>query len=191
MNTNENMTSGILINRAATAGLALGAVSTAYLFAVQYLPHIVQSPVLTALITAVLWIAKVAGCIFILRAFMLDLVNSYDGIGRSQTLRLGVLAALFSSLIFSAANLADVLYICPDAVEQALDIALSQYSTVLGSNELEMLDTFRDDMPSITFFSNLIYCFLYGTVLSAIMSRYIPKADPFAGFHDGQDIEEQ
>lgn len=191
MNTKENITSGILINRAATAGLALGAASTAYLFAVQYLPHFVHSPVLVGVMTAALWIVKVAGCIFILRAFMLDLVNSYDGIRRRQTMKFGVLAALFSSLIFSAANLADVLYICPDTVEQAIDLAMSQYSTVLGSNELEMLDTFKDNMPAITFFSNLIYCFLYGAVLSAIMSRYIPRTDPFAGFRDESDVEEQ
>ncbi len=191
MDTNENITSGILMNRAATAGLALGAVSTAYLFAVQYLPHIIPSPVVVGIVTAILWIAKFTGCILILRAFMLNLADSYEGICRRQTMQLGILASLFSALIFSAANLADVLYICPDTVEQTLDLALSQYSTALGSNELEMLDTFKENIPSITFFSNLIYCFLYGTVLSAIMSRYIPKADPFAGFHDGPDIEEQ
>ena len=35
---NDNIPSGALLNRAAVAGLALGAASTAYLFAVQYLP---------------------------------------------------------------------------------------------------------------------------------------------------------
>ena len=37
-----------------------------------------------------------------------------------------------------------------------------------------------DRMPQVMFFSNLVYCFLYGTVLSAVLSRNIPPRDPFA-----------
>ena len=108
-------------------------------------------------------------------------------IRRGQTLRLGVFASLFSALIFSAANLADVLYINPDAIEQAFNIALSQYSSMLDSNSLTIIENFKDNMPMISFFSNFIY--------SSILSRYIPKTDPFAGFHNKEenssDIEEQ
>lgn len=192
---NDNIPSGALLNRAAVAGLALGAASTAYLFAVQYLPQLISSSVALSLITTLLWIAKFVGCIYILKAFMQTLVDSYDGVQRRQTLKLGVFASLFSALIFSAANLADVLYISPDAIEQAFDIALSQYSAMLDSNSLAAIDSLKGNMPAITFFSNFIYCFLYGTVLSSILSRYVPKSDPFAGFHDREenssDIEEQ
>ena len=192
---NDNIPSGALLNRAAVAGLALGVASTAYLFAVQYLPQLISSSVALSLITTLLWIAKFVGCIYILKAFMQALVDSYDGVQRRQTLRLGVFASLFSALIFSAANLADVLYISPDAIEQAFDIALSQYSAMLDSNSLAAIDSLKGNMPAITFFSNFIYCFLYGTVLSSILSRYVPKSDPFAGFHDREenssDIEEQ
>ena len=31
------------------------------------------------------------------------------------------------------------------------------------------------------FFINLFYCFIYGTILSAILSRNIPPRNPFAG----------
>ena len=37
------------------------------------------------------------------------------------------------------------------------------------------------DPESYAFFSNLIYCTIYGTVLSAILSRNIPPRNPFAG----------
>lgn len=192
---NDNIPSGALLNRAAVAGLALGAASTAYLFAVQYLPQLISSSVAVSLITTLLWIAKFVGCIYIMKAFMQSLVDSYDGVQHGQTLRLGVFASLFSALIFSAANLADVLYINPDAIEQAFNIALSQYSSMLDSNSLTIIEIFKDNMPMISFFSNFIYCFLYGTILSSILSRYIPKTDPFAGFHNKEenssDIEEQ
>ena len=88
-----------------------------------------------------------------------------------------------------------MLYINPDAIEQAFNIALSQYSSMLDSNLLTIIENFKDNMPMISFFSNFIYCFLYGTILSSILSRYIPKTDPFAGFHNKEenssDIEEQ
>ena len=193
---NDSISKGVLLNNAAIAGLALGAVSTAYLFAVQYLPQIIPSSIAVSLITTALWIAKFVGCIYILKGFMQRFVDSYDGAQRTHTLRLGVLASLFSALIFSAANLANILYISPVAIEQAFNQALSQYSSMMDSNTIAAIDSIKEDMPAITFFSNFIYCFLYGMVLSAILSRHVPEADPFAGFRNGGDentsnIEEQ
>ena len=53
---------------------------------------------------------------------------------------------------------------------------------MLDSNSMSMLEKMEEDYPQISFFSTLIYCFLYGTVLSAILSRNIPERDPFANF---------
>jgi hypothetical protein len=36
------------------------------------------------------------------------------------------------------------------------------------------------NLPQYTFVSTLIYCFLYGSVLSAFLSRNIPSRNPFA-----------
>ena len=36
-----------------------------------------------------------------------------------------------------------------------------------------------NNLPSFSFFVNLIYCWLFGTVLSAILSRNIPSRNPF------------
>ena len=51
---------------------------------------------------------------------------------------------------------------------------------MLDSNSLAMLEKMEGSYPQISFFSNLIYCFLFGTVLSAILSRDIPSRDPFS-----------
>ena len=51
---------------------------------------------------------------------------------------------------------------------------------MLDSNSLAELDGMMDKLPQLTFFSNLIYCFIYGSLLSAILSRNIPSRDPFA-----------
>lgn len=182
--SNESITAGAILNRAALTGLALGGVSTAYMFAVQYLPQLIPSAVAVTALTMVLWIAKFVGCILILRAVMRNAAESYDGVERKHTLRLGIFAALFSALIFSAANLANLLYVNPDEIDAAFDLIMGEYSKFLDSNSLAAIDGMRENMPELTFFSNLAYCFLYGTVVSFILSRGIPKPDPFAGFHD-------
>ena len=192
MNTKENITSGALLNRAAVTGLALGAISAAYMFAVQYLPLLIPSAIAVTVLTMVLWIAKFVGCILIIRAAMQRTADSYDGVERRHTRRLGIFAALFSALIYSAVSLANILYINPGEIDEAFDMIMSEYSKILDSNSLSAIDSFKDNLPTMTFFSNLIYCFLYGTIVSAILSRYIPDVDPFAGFHDrGTDVEEQ
>lgn len=183
-----------IMNRAGIAGLALGAVSTAYMFIVQYLPHLIQTPVAVSIISAILWIAKFAGCIYLMAWFMTALTKSCGGAEHRHTLKLGLWASVFSALIFAAASLANTLFINPEEISQAFDQALGMYAPKLDSNSLAAIENVKESMPTITFFSNFFYCVIYGSILSSILSRSIPKADPFAAFHknDGEsDVEEQ
>ena len=63
-----------------------------------------------------------------------------------------------------------------------MDTVMQAYAQILDSNTLSQMDKMLGKMPQITFFSNLIYCFIFGTVLSAILSRNIPSKDPFADY---------
>jgi len=53
---------------------------------------------------------------------------------------------------------------------------------MMDSNALSQIDKTMENLPQITFVSNLIYCFLYGTVVALILSRNIPSKDPFADY---------
>lgn len=191
----EEPSTAEIMNRAGIAGLALGAVSTAYMFIVQYLPHLIQSPVAVSIISALLWIAKFGGCIYLMAWFMTSLARGDSGVEHRHTLRLGLWASVFSALIFSAASLANTLFINPEEISQAFDQALGMYAQSLDSNSLAAIENVKDSMPVITFFSNFFYCVIYGSILSSILSRNIPKSDPFAAFrkNDGEssDVEEQ
>lgn len=189
----EEPSNAEVLNRAGIAGLALGAVSTAYMFIIQYLPSLIESRAADSVVSAFLWIAKFVGCIFIMKRFMTGLTSSFGGTERRHTLKLGVMASLLSALIFSAASLANVLYINPEEIGQAFDQVLGMYAGKLDSNSLAALDRLKDSMPAMTFFSNLIYCTAYGSVLATILSGTVSKKDPFADFHDGGngDLEEQ
>ena len=175
----EKLTRGILWNRAAAAGIALGAVSSAYLFITQYLSGIGTSIWISGL-NLVLWGVKLLLCVWLMMHFMKRLTADYEDADNAATFRFGMITALCSALIFSAVTLANVLVINPDLIHQQIEAALKIYGSSLDSNSLNALDTVESIMPQVMFFSNLVYCFLYGTVLSAVLSRNIPPRDPFA-----------
>ena len=76
-------------------------------------------------------------------------------------------------------GLANTMLISPEQMQQAMDVAMSQYSNLLDSNSMAAMESMMGNFPAISFFSVLIYCFLYGTVLSMILSSDIPSKNPF------------
>ena len=62
------------------------------------------------------------------------------------------------------------------AVSQAMPMSASQQ---------EQMDGMLDKLPVLTFLFQWMYCFLYGTVLSSIMSRYIFLQKLFGGPFNG------
>ena len=51
---------------------------------------------------------------------------------------------------------------------------------MVDANTMGQMEQMIPQMPTFSFFFNLIYCWLFGTVLSAIFSRNIPPQNPFA-----------
>ena len=176
---NEKLTRGEIWNSAAVAGLVLGAVSSAYMFITQYLSGLGASIWISGF-SLVLWGVKLLLCVWLMMHFMKSFAARYENADNAAVFRFGMITALCSALIFSAVSLANVLIINPDLIHEQIDAALKIYGSSLDSNSLNALDTVESIMPQVMFFSNLVYCFLYGTVLSAVLSRNIPPRDPFA-----------
>ena len=61
-----------------------------------------------------------------------------------------------------------------------MNMLMEQMAPMMDSNTMEQMDKMMGNMPQITFFSNLIYCFFFGTILSFILSRNVPSRNPFA-----------
>lgn len=179
----DNVSRFALLNNAGAAGAVLGAISAAYMFLSQFLSG--TGAIWAITVTFILWAAKFIGCIFLMRFFMKRFASKYEITDNSATMRFGIVVSFCSALIFAAMNLANVLFISPDMLKEQMDLAYQIYGSKLDSNAMSMLENIEDRMPQITFFSNLTYCFLYGTVLSAILSRDIPSKDPFADFTSG------
>ncbi len=167
-------------DRAGKAGLVLGAVSCAYIAITQLLASVNTSPVMAALLSVldiILWAAKFAGCILLMKYFMKKFAADHPGLTNNDTFKLGVAIALLSALIFSGFYLAYVTIIAPDTFTNAMDTVRESYGSMMGQEALDAMENMN--MASISFFSNLIYCFLFGTVLSLILSKNIPSRNPF------------
>ena len=167
---------------AGKAGLVLGIVSTAYLFITQLLTKVELSALVSMAVNVLLWTGKFAGCIWLMMFFMKKLVKDFPQAQNSSTFRFGCLTAVLSSLIYAAVSFANYEFLFPDYMSGQMDAMMQQMAPMMDSNTLAQTEKMLDNMSSITFFSNLIYCSIYGILLSGILSRMIPSKDPFAGY---------
>ncbi len=171
-----------LWNSAAIAGLALGALSSVYLFISQFLAGSEMSGFIKTLLDLILWAAKFGGCIWLMMFFMKKFAAENQGVDNKGTRRFGVITALLSALVYAAVSFANVAYISADMFTEQMNMTIQQMSSMLDSNSLSQMNDMMEKLPQITFFSNLIYCFIFGAILSAILSRNIPSKDPFADY---------
>lgn len=176
----EQLTGKTIWNEASKAGLALGGLCIAYMVINNLLALIPGGTIiifLKSVVTFLLWAGKLFGCIYLMRFFMLKLTIDFPEAINKDTYKLGVASAFLSALIVAAANMAYTMFFAAEELQEALTQSLS--TIPLDSNSTAMMESMMQNLPTITFFSQLIYCFLFGWVLSAILSSNIPSKNPF------------
>ena len=168
---------------AGKAGLILGGISIAYALLTVLTSKLGTDKaglaMLISLLNFGLWAAKFAACIYLMKLFMTRYAATDSEITNSQTFGFGVATALLSAILVAGFSLANILFITPDAIDTAFEMISEGYSSMLTSDAVDAMEQMKGMMPQIVFFSNLIYCFLFGTILSAILSRNIPSTNPF------------
>lgn len=179
---NNPVSPKILWNKAAKNGIALGLFTALCRMVSQFVTSTDIPSAGTAVLNGLVWLIQFAGCIWIMKFLMERLVTQYDGVTGRDTARYGRLLALSSSLIFSAVMLADVLFISPETVTKQMDLLYEMYGSMIDTNTRATLQAMENAYPQIMFFSTFIYSWLYGVILSAILSRSIPRRDPFDSF---------
>ena len=166
-----------LFNSAGIGGLVLGGISIAY-FLIGILISEAGAGTGLALLSGLLWIAKFAGCIMLMKFFMKKYSAAEPDADSSDVFRFGRLVALFSALLFAAFLLAFSTYINPSYFEDAI-LTAAQDNPMFNGEMMDMFEEMLPKLPTITFFSQFIYCWLFGTVVAAIFSRNIPSSNPF------------
>lgn len=166
----EKIDSKILSSEAAKAALFFGLISGGYMF-VNGILSTAESPLLVGILSTVLWAGKFVGCILLMRFFMKKLLGSYEGVTRQNLLGYGTLIALFSAIITAACSYISVQYVFPGQITEAFNTAFEQTAGMLDSNSMAALEGLESKMGVISLVSNLIWCFVYGWLLSVIMSN--------------------
>ena len=170
----------ILWEEAGKAGLALGAVSTAHLFLTQLATSIEMPTLLSMLASTILWAGKFGGCIWLMMHFMKKFAQENHNVQNGTTFRFGMAASVLSALVYAAAAFANTAFISADMIVENTKILMEQMAPFMDSNSVNQMEGFMERLPQITFFSNLFYCIIYGSLLSFILSRNIPNTNPFA-----------
>ncbi len=166
---------------AAKAGLVLGGICVLYLALTSLTGLAISGNAALAavigIVNVLLWAAKFFGCIFLLRFFMLRWSVRNPDADNSDVFRFGRVTSLLSALVYSGCYLAYVSFINPGIFSEAMELLTG--NPMMDSAALEAMENMVPMMPTYAFFGNLIYCWLFGTILSAIYSRNIPPKNPF------------
>ncbi len=163
-------------NEAAKAGAWLGAVSIGCLLLKEGAVLSGSSFFIQAA-TIILWAVEFFGCILLMKKLMLDMRDRYEGVKIEHIYTLGKRAALLSGLLLASAQALIIMRMPPEAIDEML----SQFTGSLTAAQKESVEGMMDSLPLITFIFQWLYCYLYGTVLSSILSRYIFLQKLFGG----------
>lgn len=165
-------------NEAGRAGLLFGGVSLACLL-LNSLASASGSAFLMTAAAIILWAVEFLGCILLMKNQMLRLRDRYDGVGIRDAYRFGKRAALLSGLILAGASAILIMQAPDPELEKTFAEVMQQAK--LSASQKEQVSAMLDKFPVYMFFGRWLYCYLYGMVLSAIMSRYIFVKNLFDG----------
>ena len=175
-------------NEAAVSGMLFGAVSIACLMGKQG-SAMTGNAFLTQLAGIVLWAVEFFGCIWLMKRRMILLRDKYYNVQIKESYKFGRRVALLSGLLVASANAFVILKMPAETMDTMVGALSSQMQ--LTSTDMETVNGVVDKLPIFTFLFQWVYCFLYGTVLSAIMSRYVFIRGLFNGPKDDSQLPDE
>ena len=176
-----------LWNEAGRVGLVFGGFSSLCLILKEG-AALTGSTFLVQAAAIILWTVEFFGCILLMKKYMLDLRDKYDGVKMEDTYHFGRRVALLSGLILAAVHAFIMMKIPQETMDNLFTELNTAVSTKLGSGHEGDVERVLDNFPLYLFIFQWLYCFLYGSFLSSIMSRYIFLQGPFNG---GDGIDDQ
>ena len=173
----KEFTSGESWNSASVAGLAMAALT----IALQLLSGLCGKVggVAGGFLGFIALIAKVTICIYTFKALMKRFCDTHSDVDYPRLQRYGLKLALFSSIIVAAFAVVELLLIKPDSVNEITEAFRSAYSSMMDSNAEAALEKMLPKMPLYMGIGNLIYCFLWGWILSTVFARSLRSDNPF------------
>ena len=183
----RTMDNNAVWNEAGKGALFLGGLSVLCL-SLKEVSALSGSNFLMTAASVILWVVEFFGCILLMKRSMLDFRDKYEGVKMADTARLGRRMALLSGLLLASAQALFIMQMPQEDMNALVD----QLSTAMsmGAAEREAVDGMLDKLPVYTFLFQWLYCFLYGTVLSSILSRYIFMQEVFGTRYRSTDEDD-
>ncbi|MBR4822983.1 MAG: DUF4199 domain-containing protein [Bacteroidales bacterium] len=166
-------------NEAGKGGLILACVAIAYFFIQLLVGKGQDGGAFVKVMNFVLWAGKFALCIWLM-ARLLRAEATDNGADRRRTFRFGMAVAFLSALIYAGFYMFYVSVIDTDFFKEAFDAMAAGLASQLPSDQIDAFMNMESSMPVFSFVGNLIWCFLIGTIISAIVSnKYCAPSNPF------------
>jgi hypothetical protein len=175
-----------LWNEAGRVGFVFGGFSSLCLLLKEG-AALTNSMFLTQAAGIILWAVEFFGCILLMKKYMLDLRDKFDGVTVMDTYHFGRRIALLSGLILASVDAFVTMKLPTETLESFVTEVNNAVSAKMGGGYEGDVGRFVDKLPLYTFIFQWLYCFLYGSLLSAIMSRYIYLQGPFQGGDSEED----
>ena len=171
----ETINSKIIRSEPSNAALLFGLISGGYIL----ISCLIANTSIGGIISSILQIGKIVGCILLMKYCMTKLKSSYEGVEKRELVKYGTLIALFSAIITAVVSYCAYEYIFPDIITTAMDSLYASLQSNLDSNSLALMQSMEQNMPSIQMVGQLVYCFLYGWILSLILAPRIAPNNIF------------
>lgn len=165
-------------NNAAKYGLLLGLIPSAYLFISHLQLNLNLSGTFASFLGLLFWVAKFVGCIALMKYAMKNFACANTEAKKSDLFKLGALMALFSAFVFAVVTVADQVCIFPEYYQSIYAAFIDECSKVMQPQQIEEIKDIVADAPKYSFIGTFLYCLIYGTILSFILSRNILPKNP-------------
>lgn len=166
----KTMDNNAVWNEAGKGALYLGGLSVLCL-SLKEASALSGSTFLMTAAAIILWVVEFFGCILLMKRSLLDFRDKYQGVKMADTARLGRRMALLSGLLLASAQALFIMQMPADQMTALAD-QISE-AMPMGAAQREAMDSVLGRLPVYTFLFQWAYCFLYGTVLASILSRYV------------------
>ena len=173
-------------NEAGKTGLVFGLFSSVCLLLKEG-AALTGSSFLVQAAAIILWAVEFFGCILLMKKYMLDFHDKYEDVSLEDTYRYGRRIGLLSGLILASVDAVLIMNLPQDTVANVVSELSTAVGQQLGSSYENQVGEVVDRLPVYTFVFQWLYCFLYGSLLSAIMSRYIFMQNYFQDGGDNGD----
>lgn len=174
----KEFSSSVSWNSAALAGLVMGT-ATIILDYLPMLPALLGGEGMFAdLLGGALKIVKIVTCIYLFRVLMLRFFNTVQT-DYARLQRYGLKVALFSSIVVAGFTMLQLLVINPDMIAQMVKSTQEAYQGMMDSNTATAMEKMMNMIPAFTFVFTLLYCYLWGWMLSTAFARRLFPVNAF------------